>query len=185
MIAFILIFLFNPVQAEEESELYRQVFKGFDRIEQFKIPDPINDEPTNLILLGLYQGQKLLGYAREITTTTGCNSACLPLVYTTFYSPKGDFVKLLSRDGLTKKNHVPLTPEDYATLEMIVLMAPEKFNHVKHPKEMTDALSGATIKAYQDIVVKEAAYTTLRVHLYNQQTIKAIKSKQLTLKIKE
>ena len=174
----LLISLLNA-QAEikpgSSKEFYLSVIKDFDRIEKFEISDPISDNPINTELLAVFKGKKLKGYIRELSTTTGCDSACLPLNYTTFYNAKGEFIALRSREGLTKKNHAPMTPEDYSRLEMIVLLAPPEFSKVNHPKELTDAISGETLKKYQSIVVPEAAYSTLRVHLYNQQTIEEIK----------
>ena len=178
-IAVILFILLVNVQAEikpvSSKEFYLSVIKDFDRLEKLKIPDPISENPINTELLVAFQGKKLKGYIRELSTTTGCDSACLPLNYTTFYNAKGEFIALRSREGLTKKNHAPMTPDDYSRLEMIVLLAPPEFSKVNHPKELTDAISGETLKKYQNIVVPEAAYSTLRVHLYNQQTIEEIK----------
>ena len=172
----ILLFISQSLIAKEVSkEFYQKKIPGFNRIEKVTISDPISENPINTELLALYSNEELLGYVRELSTTTGCNSACLPLNYTTFYNAKGEFVGLASREGLTKKNHAPMTDEDYQRLEMIVLLAPEKFSQVKHPKEMTDAISGETLKEYKEIVVPEAAYSTLRVHLYNQQTMAEIK----------
>ena len=173
-----LLFLSSFVYATdaEDMKFYQKVFPNIKKSKSVKISDPISDAPINTELKLAFDGKKLLGFIREISTTTGCNSACLPLNYTTFYTVDGNFKALKSRDGLTKKNHAPMTEEDYSRLEMIVLLAPKKFDSIKHPKELTDAISGETLKQYQDIVVKEAAYSTLRVHVYNQQTQKAIKN---------
>lgn len=177
---FLFLFVFNLWAASEEDRtFYAKVISEFDRIEKKTISDPISDNPINTEILLLYKDKDLQGFVREISTTTGCNSACLPLNYTTFYNPKGEFLGVRSREGLTKKNHAPMTEEDYNRLEMIVLLAPPEFSRVGHPKEMTDAISGETLKKYKNIVVPEAAYSTLRVHLYNQQTIKEIKKLNL------
>jgi len=144
-----------------------------------KIPDPISKEANNKTIYEVYNSKKvLIGYQRHINTTTGCNSACLPVIFDLFYSSKGSFVKLYSKIGLTKKFHRPFTPEDYARLEMLMLMNPSVFKEVGYPTEMVDALSGATLKKYEDSVVKEAAYSTLRINLYNQQTLKFIRKKK-------
>lgn len=168
--------LFLLVSAAKPIDFYLEVFPTATKVEVVNIEDPISEDPINTALQAVYKNKTLLGYIREITTTTGCNSGCLPLVYTTFYDPSGRFLKLKSRDGLTKKNHVPMTDQDYARLEMLILLAPKEFDHIKHPKELTDAISGETLKKYRDVVVREAAYSTLRVHLYHQHTIKVIKS---------
>lgn len=180
-----LLFLSSFVYATETEDMkfYQKIFPNITKIKSVKIPDPISEAPINTELKLVFNNESLLGYIREISTTTGCNSACLPLNYTTFYSADGKFKSLKSRDGLTKKNHAPMSAEDYSRLEMIVLLAPKRFDSIKHPKELTDAISGETFKQYQDIVVKEAAYSTLRVHVYNQQTQKAIKNLKAVQKL--
>lgn len=150
---------------------YIKTLGQISHLEEMKIDDPISDDPVNKSILKAYAGKKILGYIREISTTTGCNSACLPVIYTSFYDEKGQFKKIVSVDGLTKINHTPFTEEDYRNLEFFMVVPPKKFDMVKHPKEMTDAISGATIKKFQDSVVKGAAYSTLRIHLYNQHTM--------------
>jgi hypothetical protein len=49
-------------------------------------------------------------------------------------------------------------------------MNPKVFKKVNHPTEMVDAISGETKKDYKEHVVKNAAYSSLRVNLYHQQT---------------
>jgi hypothetical protein len=53
---------------------------------------------------------------------------------------------------------------------------PKEFKSIIHPKEMVDAISSETLKAYSGFVIKEAAYTTLRMNLYNQDTLKLLES---------
>lgn len=165
--------------ADTKIDFYKKVFPNLNSTRPHKIADPISDEPTNTELLEAFDAQNnLLGYIREVSTTTGCNSACLPVIFTLFYDKNIQFKKLLSRDGLTKKNHAPFTSEDYQKLELILLMNPKEFEKVGYPTEMVDAISGATLKVYDQVVVKNAAYSSLRVNTYNQQTIKEIKKLQ-------
>lgn len=170
------IFFIPSLLFASSDRLIKKVFQKYEKVEKISIVDPISDEPVNTTLLKVLIGNKVIGYVRNIATTTGCNSACLPVVYSSFYSKDGKFLQVLSQAGLTKLNHAPFTKEDYSKLEFILVMAPKKFDSIKHPKEMTDAISGATIKNFQDIVVQGAAYSTLRIHLYNQQTIKEIRN---------
>ncbi len=173
----IMIFLSAlPSLGSDNTLLYKKVFKDYDRLVPVAIPDPISKKPINRTLLKVVFKKKIIGFIREITTTTGCNSECLPLIYTSFYDKEGKFLKILSAPGLTKINHTPFTKEDYSQLDLIVTMEPQIFKNIAHPKQLTDALSGATLKKYDNTVISGAAYTTLRVHLYNLQTKKFIKS---------
>ena len=181
----IILLIISPMTLTHSFELntdkmksYKNVFPTLTSTETITIPDTISDNPVNTKILKAYNGKDLLGYIRNIDTTTGCNSACLPISYTSFYGPSGDYLKVLSESGLTKINHAPFTLEDYSQLELILSLAPIEFGKVKHPKEMTDAISGETLKQFQPLVVKGAAYSTLRIHLYNQDTLKVLKKTQ-------
>ena len=161
--------------ADEIKKEYVEVFPKASKTTTKKIQDKVSAEGNNTELLEvLDKDHEIIGFIREISTTTGCNSACLPLVYTTYYSQTGELIKLKSEQGLTKINHTPFSQNDYARLDLILAMAPNDFSYINHPKELTDALSGETLKKYVPIVVKGAAYSTLRVHLYNQETKKWI-----------
>ena len=168
--------MLKPVNAAEINAKYLKVFNKLTSIKEIAIPDPISDDPVNTKLIVVKAGDGTLGYIREISTTTGCHSACLPILYRAFHGLDGSFLTLQSDEGLTKKNHAPFSPEDYLKLESLVVGQNEKFDKIKHPTEMTDALSGATLVNYQADVVREAAYTSLRVYLYAQQTKTFIKS---------
>jgi hypothetical protein len=172
-IIMIILFFLNHSHASGKN-LYKSVFPDFDRIEEVKVGDPISDDPVNTLMLKVFKGQLLLGYVRKISTTTGCNSACLPVNYTSFYDSKGFFKKILSKSGLTKLNHAMFTKADYSNLEFLIVMAPKQFSQLTHPKEMTDAITGATKKEFKEVVVEGAAYSTYRIHLYNQHTLKEI-----------
>lgn len=156
------------------KNLLKEVFPDYNKIEEVKVGDPISDDPVNTLLLKVFKGETLLGYVRKISTTTGCNSACLPVNYISFYDSKGFFKKILSESGLSKLNHAMFTKEDYSNLEFLIVMAPKQFSQLSHPKEMTDAITGATKKEFKEVVVEGAAYSTYRIHLYNQQTLKEI-----------
>lgn len=172
----ILFFLsiFSPFSFSEE--FYKKVFPQFERKVKHKIEDSVSAEKNNIVIYSIYSKNKLLGFARDINTTTGCNSACLPVVYTGFYNQDGTLLKIMSKVGLTKIGHAPFTEEDYLKLDFILSLAPKEFQHVSHPTDLTDAITGATKKEYQEIVVPGAAYSTLRIHLYNQETLKFLKA---------
>lgn len=171
--------LFALELSTKQMAKVKQVFPTLTSLSKKLISDPISENPINTALYSAFQGTKHLGYIRPIETTTGCKSACLPISYMAFYTSTGDYLKLKSIPGLTKINHTPFTPNDYAELDLVLVLVPEELSRVEDPKDMTDALSGATSKQFEKSVVKGAAYSTLRIHKYNQQTIKQILSKDL------
>lgn len=179
LLSFIFIFTFyigSCFSKEEAPELlYKKIFKSYTSISEHKILDTISENPINTTVLEFKdKNKKLLGFAREIITTTGCNTACLPIIATLFYSKERSLLALRSRDGLTKKYHAAFTEHDYQNLEMILLQNPPIFEKVIHPKQMVDAITGATITEFSAFVIKTAAYTTLRMNLYNQDTLKLL-----------
>lgn len=177
---FLFLITFSSICFSED--FYKEVFPQYDQKLKHSIKDSISAEKNNTTIYSLYSKGKLIGFARDINTTTGCNSACLPVIYTGFYSQKGILLKILSKDGLTKIGHAPFTEEDYLKLDFILSLAPKEFQLVSHPKELTDAITGATKKEYKDIVVPGAAYSTLRIHLYNQETQNFLNSLKKKLK---
>lgn len=160
-----------------KSNFFKKVMPKLTDTVSIKIPDPISDKPINTVVYkALDKDRNILGYIREVKTTTGCDSACLPVVFTLFYSKEVVLKKLKSHPGLTKKFHAPFLDKDYDSLDVILMLNPSIFQTVKHPTEMVDGLTGATKKEFVPHVVKDAAYTSLRVNLYHQQTLKFLKS---------
>ena len=176
----ILLLLLSVSCYSKDSEVkskFSKVFENFHSHSEVSIPDPISDKPVNTKLLILKDIKKnIIGYAREIKTSTGCNSECLPVIFTLYYSKDKSFLNLSSKPGLTKKNHVSFTSEDYFRLKSILIKNPKSFKNIKHPYELVDMVSGATKSDYIPDVVEKAAYTSLRVNTYNQQTLKYLSS---------
>ncbi|MFT6068325.1 MAG: hypothetical protein ACJAT2_000092 [Bacteriovoracaceae bacterium] len=174
----IIFFLFIISTASFSKEmkqelLYFKVFKNFKSFKEVKIEDGISEFKTNTGLLEAFdKNKKRIGFIREVTTSTGCNDGCLPVIFTLFYNEKGEFLRLLSREGLTKKDHEEFKDIDYIQLESILRKNPPVFKSVIHPTNMVDAITRATLKVYQPHIIARAAYTTLRVNLYNQETLK-------------
>lgn len=161
---------------EKDKSFFEKVFKKFSTYEIKNIGDPIDEEAGNPNLLIVKDNKEnVIGYLRDIVTSTGCNDGCLPVIFTLFFGPKGEFIKLLSKEGLTKKNHEPFTVDDYVNLEMIILRNPEEFKQVLHPKQMVDAVTSETLNLFRPHVINKAAYTTLRVNKYFEHTQKSIK----------
>lgn len=162
--------------ADKEFKFIKSVFSKATSVKAFEVLDPISENPINTNMYKVFKEKnELIGFYRRIITTTGCNSACLPIHVTLFYNSNKSFKTLKSDKGLTKKNHVPFTSADYSELELILNLNPKDFEKVSHPKDMVDVITGQTTKVYADDVVKEAAYTTLRVNRYNQNSLKQLK----------
>lgn len=166
---------FNLKSDQEKN--YRKTFKNSYSTVILEVKDTISADPVNTAILKVIdKSGKTLGFVREIVTTTGCNSSCLPIFATLFYSKNKTFMTLKSRQGLTKKNHESFSELDYQKLELILVQNPKQFIKVRHPKEMVDAITSETLKVFSSVVVERAAYTTLRLNLYNQDTLKALKN---------
>jgi len=177
LILLVLISTSLLAKIRNQTELYKKVFKNFHDSKIFKAEDKISEAPVNTsILKAIDKDGKTLGFIREIATTTGCNSACLPILVTLFYDKDKNFLSLKSRPGLTKKNHVPFTESDYKELEFILVQDPVSFQSVVHPKMMVDAITSETLKVYKPFVVENAAYTSLRLNLYNRDTLAQLKN---------
>ena len=89
---------------------YKKILKDYSSVKTHKVKDNISKDPINKEILEVFNSKnKRIGFVREIITTTGCNSACLPLIATLFYNTNKQFITLQSSVGLTKKNHVAIT----------------------------------------------------------------------------
>lgn len=155
--------------------LLKKHYPAYTSIKKISIKDTVSAEQNNNQLHIVLKNKKAIGFFRKINTTTGCNSACLPIIYTSFFNEKGEYIELFSPPGLTKIYHAPMTTEDLARLDFILAMSPPEFEKIKDPKEMTDAISGETLKQYKEMVVEGAAYSTLRISMYHRETQKYIK----------
>ncbi|MCT4641352.1 MAG: hypothetical protein N4A33_03575 [Bacteriovoracaceae bacterium] len=170
---FIFTFILGNIYAKKGSF---QNYFSYNLEKSFNVVDTISDNPINTKIHVLFNKNSIVGFYRKIATTTGCNSACLPVTATLFYNSLGHFVGLKSKKGLTKRNHEPFSTEDYKQLELILTLNPVSFSKINHPKEMTDGITGQTHKSYKADVIKDAAYTTLRLNLYNQDSIRLIQN---------
>ncbi|WP_412470327.1 MULTISPECIES: hypothetical protein [unclassified Halobacteriovorax] len=177
---FFLFFLSFSFSFANNISFHEEIFPSVEDLKKTSITDTISENPINTTIQIAYdKNGKKLGFIREVNTTTGCNSACLPVIFTLYYNTKYEFLKLKSKAGLTKKFHKPMTVDDINRLHLLIGINPEVFKKVKHPTDMTDALTGATKPEFVDAVVKEAAYSTLRINTYNQDTIRQLKSLKL------
>ena len=178
VIIFLNFFIISAVlgKAESNRKQHQSIFPKLHTLSKLAITDPISDKPVNInALIALDKKGNKLGFIREINTTTGCNSECLPVIFTLYYDAKLSFIKLLSKEGLTKLDHQPFSNNDYFTLHRLILKNPKMFKRVKHPLDMVDGFTGATKLIYKTSAVKKAAFTTLRVNAYYQQTLLELK----------
>lgn len=159
----------------KSSEFIKKVFPSMTKTISIPVPDVISKNPLNNRIVKVMNGKTLLGFYRKLVTTTGCNSACLPITATLFYTRDKKFLTIKSKRGLTKKDHISFSQKNYQELELILNINPKSFISVEHPKDMVDVLTGETTKKFKNDVVKNAAYTTLRLNKYNQDTLKRLK----------
>lgn len=179
LFVFTILFSFNSFSGELKD--YSDVLKGISKTKILKIADTISEFKTNVKLLeALDKKGKRIGFIRNVTTSTGCNDGCLPVIFTLFYNEKAEFLRVLSKPGLTKKNHEEFSDLDYIKLESVLRKNPKSFKGIGHPTEMVDAITRATLKIYEPDVIARAAYSTLRINLYNQQTQKFIRKNYLS-----
>ncbi len=122
------------------------------------------------------KNKKLLGYIREIATSTGCNSECKPLIFTLVISTKLKFLKVMNREPLTKYGHMKLTAEDYLKLGTLLSHPPASYKTINDTQEIIDAITMETKKEFKGDVVPLAALSTYRIYQYLIQTIKFIKN---------
>ncbi|MDA8793959.1 hypothetical protein N9N67_11985, partial [Bacteriovoracaceae bacterium] len=168
---------YNVIQLTDKlTSWYKMEYPGLSTVHVIEISDPVNpDGPVNTKLLRIQDSQnKTLGFVREITTSTGCNDGCYPIILTLFCDPSGEYLRLKSETGLTKKNHEPMSAEDLFKLDLVIRTNPPEFKKIKHPKDMVDALTGETKPKFVGKVVPMAAYSSYRISMYYQHTKKEI-----------
>ena len=173
MVKYIFLFFIFQIQVSY-SQIDYSYWPNKDRTKEFLVEDTVSKEKNNIKIIAVYNKKKLLGFVRKIDTTTGCNSACLPIQYVAYYDSGGNYIKLQG-DNLTKINHTPMSQEDLTQLDLFILNPPAELVSVKNPLELTDALTGATFKKFQPFVIKGGAYSTLRILTYHVETQKHLK----------
>ena len=162
--------------AKRRGDPVKEVFPTLEKTIVIKVEDTISENPINDKIHKVFNSSgETLGYYRKIITTTGCNSACLPITATLFYGPNKTFKTIKSRKKKKKKGHVAFTSRDYSELELLLNLNPQSFKTVTHPKDMVDVITGQTTKKFKGDVVKEAAYTSLRINKYNQNTLEKLR----------
>ena len=110
------------------------------------------------------------GYALPVTAEVCTDKKCYQVEVTLHWNLAGDFARLEYAPGnpLTKKEHEPFTPADYANLDAILkdresILARHSLAFLANPdaaKPGVDALAGATPESVREAVVPDAAYTS-------------------------
>lgn len=163
-----------PVVFFLKPELQNYMKAAFPRAalaSRHKILDPITEGNVNNTYLRIYDALGIpQGYARDISTTTGCKSFCKPLNFTLCLNNDLSFAKILAWAPLTKLGHKEFTESDYAKLESLLIQNPKSLAYVKEPMDMVDGVTRATKPEYQGDVVPTAAFSTLRIYKYERQT---------------
>lgn len=156
--------------SQSDKNFYRQVLSDASYSEGAFIDDPIPPQ-KNKELLKIYDSTKsFMGYVREVATHTGCEGLCKLLDFTLVYGVDRNFLKLIVRDPLTKDAHEEFSDEDYEKLHSILIQPPQSYYGFQEPKDLVDAVTGATKPELQSEVVPTAAYTSFRTFQYNEQT---------------
>lgn len=116
---------------------------------------------------------KKLGF-RPIDTPTDCKSGCTPVVFHLVLDEFGSTIKILEEnEPLRKKWHQPFTPDDKKKLLKLCKELPEKLRLIEHPLELTNSSSTfppQTWTFYQDVLIKDGAYTSYVVYNVAQKT---------------
>ncbi len=123
---------------------------------------------NNSILWALDKNEKTIFGFRPISTTTGCNSGCSPVVFHLKFDAKGNVVDLIEdpNELLRKKWHKAYTRSDKAKALELAKRIPEKLMSVLEPKYLADDLNHyppQTWTTLKDYLVNESAYTSYRI----------------------
>lgn len=165
----------NPT---ELSSYFKKSFLTMVKALPIQVADPITEQSPNSVVWQILDLKKqVLGYAREIRTTTGCNLYCLPLHFILMLDSKLHFKALVEIDPLTKKNHALFTDDDRLKINLILNSPPPSFAKAKEPLDLVDAITRETKLVHEGDVVKEAALTSFRSYQYLMQTQAALKAK--------
>jgi hypothetical protein len=111
-----------------------------------------------------------VGYALSMKTHVCIDKKCKTVEATLHWNGLGYYDRFEHPPGkpLTKKEHVPFLPEDYAKLDQILkdrssILGRHSLAYLSKPvakDEVVDGWSGATPATVQQSVIKDAAYTT-------------------------
>ncbi len=118
---------------------------------------------------------KLIGYLREVSTTTGCNSLCKPLNFALALNENLKFRKIISKEPLSKLGHRNFTFDDDLKLDSLLKQPPGIYIKFKSTSDLVDAITMATKKEYKYYVVPTAALSSFRIYQYVKHTIDFLK----------
>lgn len=145
----------------EESQWSLQTIRNADALTKAARPDRVF---YNNSILWYGKGTSKIGF-RPVDTPTDCNSGCTPVVFHLVIDAFGSTLALLEEEEpLRKKYHVPFTKEDKKKLLTLCKELPEALSIVEHPLELTEPASKQTWTFFQDVLIKDGAYTSFVVY---------------------
>ncbi|MFV0593189.1 MAG: hypothetical protein ACK5M7_17585 [Draconibacterium sp.] len=132
---------------------------------------PVNF-PDSIILDSIYLLRSETGfpaaYYCDILTTVCSDQECLPVNMRLYWTSTGAYLgfKLPFGFPLTKKDHIPFTPDEYSALNNLLadresVLSEYKIEElvVRDTSIQVDGISSATNKAIQDVTINGAVYT--------------------------
>jgi hypothetical protein len=142
-------------------------------IHRVELADPVSPQtPPGVydVVLSRDRNGFPLEYALSFQTHVCTDGQCEPVEVTMVWNAAGYFERLECPPGkpLTKKEHVPFTPEDYAKLDRILkdrgsILRTWTLAYLDRPVETADgvdAVTSATPTTVRDSVIQDAAYTS-------------------------
>lgn len=130
-------------------------------------------------------GSEKIGF-RPIDTPTDCNSGCSPVVFHLVIDAFGLTLALLEEaEPLRKKYHVPFSEVDKKKLLKLAQELPETLSIIDHPLDLTESTSKQTWTFFEDVLIKDGAYTSFVVYNTAQKTRSFIGLKVPTNKVEE
>ena len=152
------------------------------------IPDTLLPEEDvtyeNNTILALFDADDtLIGYARNIFTRVECNGACQAVRFMLVYDASSGFLDVFHPGGTTydlmkywQGEHTPFTADDRALLKTLLASPPSELAAVTDPSTLVadSSATAPTVPAYQDFVVRGAAFTTYTTLMYRLDTVDLI-----------
>lgn len=153
----------------ERIAFYRQAFAEAATFERRPIPPEMlrsADQGNAAYVVALDSNKTPMGYLRDFIGPVSYSPEdcpCNPLQVTLVFDAAYQFRTLLTTTPLQKWGHQPLTAAEHIQMVELVRNPPSALLTLHRPDQVVDATSGATKKAYQQMVVPTAGLTTHRL----------------------
>ena len=168
--------------AYQENKWSVQKITDADALTKAARPDRLfyNDS-----ILWYGSGTEKIGF-RPIDTPTDCNSGCTPVVFHLVIDAFGLTLAILEEaEPLRKKYHVPFSEADKKKLLKLAQELPDTLSIIDHPLELTESTSKQTWTFFEDVLIKDGAYTSFVVYNTAKITRSFIGLKVPTNKVEE